>query len=235
MLSKGITVTYHDKQYKKKVLLSVNSTAVLDGDESNKSNSDKLVRKLEKRVGDYFNSKYALDDFALSKMCLVTDIDVRSREKTADYIKVLKRVGRVKGFSPLNSEYSDEISFCLEGNSNATEFWIYDLERLLMEQSSEIESDGRELKKLAKKCEGLLRAEVKLTKPKAVREYTDETITSAQIADLSGKGQKIFLDTFTRVVPFGGFYKKERAIRERVSDMKIRRRMLRLQTPLKQP
>jgi len=58
-----------------------------------------------------------------------------------------------------------------------------------------------------------------------------KSLASAQIADLSGNIQKIFLDTFMRVVPFGNFYKKDKAeeiIRAKVDDLTIRRRMLRL-------
>ena len=233
LFSKGITITYHDRQYKKKVQFTVNSNAILDDEEPNENNSDKLVRKLKKRIDGYFNSKYTLDDLNLTGMSLITHINVRNREKTAAYIKVLQRVGKVKGFSPaMENWFNDDICFWLEGNSNGIEFMVCDLESLLSEQSRETNSENsKELKRLAKKAEGLLRTEVKLIKPKAIRDYTDENVTSNQIADLSGKGQKIFLDTFMRVVPFGDFYKKDRTveiIRENVADMKIRQRMLRL-------
>ena len=230
---KGITITYHGKQYKKKVQFTVNANAILDGDEPNKDNADRLVRKLEKRIEGYFNSKYALDDFDVNGVSLITDIDVRSREKVSAYIKILQRLGKIKGFMPTRKDwFSDDVCFWLEGNSNYTEFMICDLENLLLTQSRKADSEtGKELKRLSKKAEGLLRTEVKLTKPKAIRDYTDATSTSAQIADLSGKIQQIFLDTFMRVVPFGDFYKKDKAvdiIRAKVSDMKIRRRALRL-------
>ena len=68
LVSKGIIVTYHNKQYKKKVQLSVNSNVVLDGDEPDKDNAEKLVRKLEKRINGYFNDKYQLDDFSLTQV-----------------------------------------------------------------------------------------------------------------------------------------------------------------------
>jgi hypothetical protein len=78
MLSKGIMVTYRDSQYKKKIRLTVNSAWVLD---SGETDPDKLIRKLEKRINDYFGSKYRLNDFTLTGLNLSTDIDVRSREK----------------------------------------------------------------------------------------------------------------------------------------------------------
>ena len=235
LVPKGITVVYYDKQYKKKVQLTVNANAILDGDEPNQDNADRLVRKLEKRIYGYFNSKYTLDDFDVTGVSLVTDIEVRTREKATAYIKVLQRLGKIKGFTPIREDrFGEDICFWLEGNSNGIEFMIYDLESLLKAQSKEANSEtGKELKRLSKQAEGLLRTEVKLTEPKAIRDYTGATSTSAQIADLSGKIQKIFLDTFMRVVPFGDFYKKDKAveiIRSKVSDMKIRRRMLRLVT-----
>ena len=80
-------------------------------------------------------------------------------------------------------------------------------------------------------CESLLRAEVVLMKPKAIRGYTNKTSISKQIIDLLDNRQQIFLDTFMRVVPFGKFYKKNKAeeiIRAKVKDATIRRKMLQL-------
>jgi len=48
---------------------------------------------------------------------------------------------------------------------------------------------------------------------------------------LTKKRQRIFLDTFARIVPFGNFYKKGTAteiIRKEIKDTIMRRRMLRL-------
>ena len=82
-VSKGIIITYHDKQYKKKIQLTVNANAILDDNEPNQDNADKLVRKLEKRIGNYFNSKYALDDFSLTGISLISHIDVHTPEKVS--------------------------------------------------------------------------------------------------------------------------------------------------------
>jgi hypothetical protein len=87
------------------VQLTVNTNTVLGDEEPNLDNADELIRKLEKRISGYFNSKYTLDDFSLTGMCLVADIDVHSRKKAADYIKVLQRVGKVKGFSPVRENW----------------------------------------------------------------------------------------------------------------------------------
>ncbi len=52
-----------------------------------------------------------------------------------------------------------------------------------------------------------------------------------QIMDVLEKCQDIFLETFVWIVPFGDFYKKDKAvelIRSRVEDASRRRKMLRL-------
>jgi hypothetical protein len=181
---------------------------------------------LDKRIERYFNNKYQLEDFELTGMALTTDIDVHSSEKVFDYLKVLRRVGKVKGFSPSKDDWSgDDTGLCYDGNSNGIKFMLYDLEALLGEQTSdECFNIGR-----PEDCEGILRAEVRLTKSKAIREYTNKSSISKQIADLHDNRQQIFLDTFLRIVPFGDFYKKDKAeeiIRTKIKDATIGRKML---------
>ena len=229
LVPKGITVLYRDSQYKKKIKLHINPCQLLDSD---KPNPEKMVRKLEKRVSIYFNHKYQLDDFDLTGLALVTDIDVHDRANVVSYMKVLQRIGKVKGFSPSRDYWpGGDIGIYLDGNSNTINFMLYDLESFLRERASEASYNAEDKKAMTKKCEGLLRAEVRLTKPKAIHTYTNESLASAQIADLADKQKEIFLDTFMRIVPFGNFYKKDKAeeiIRNKVPDMTIRRRMLRL-------
>jgi len=219
--SKGITVIYCDSQYKKKIKLIVNPYRLLDTD---KPNPEKLTRKLEKRISGYFNNKYQLDDFDLTGMALTTDIDVHSSENVFDYLKVLSRVGKVKGFSPFNSDWlENDTGLYFEGNSNGIQFMLYNLEALLSEQDSD-EYFSIEQKSIPEDSEGLLQAEVKLTKPKAIREYTCKSSISKLIADLYHNRQQIFLETFMRVVPFGNFYKKDKAeeiIRTKVKDATV--------------
>jgi len=225
-LAKGITVIYCDSQYKKKIKLIVNPCKMLNTD---KPDPDKLIRKLEKRVSSYFNNKYQLDDFELSRMELTTDIDVRSRDKVCAYLKVLQRVGKVKGFSPSEDNWlDDDISFCLDGNSNSVKFLLYDLEAVLGERASEDYFNIRPIF-VPEDCEGLLRAEVILTKPKAIRRYINKACMSKQITDLLDSRQQIFLDTFMRIIPFGSLYKKSKAeeiIRTKVKDTTIKRKMI---------
>ena len=209
---KGITVIYRDSQYKKKIRLIVNAYLLVD----DVSDMDKLIRKLNKRIVEYFNGKYRIDDFVLSGINFVADMDVGTRANAMAYLKVLQRIGRVKGFSPTSYEYFDDIDFLL-----------YDLERAFMHQIKGANADWKKLKPI----KGILRAEVRLMKPKAVRAYTDADDVSGQIADLLKDSRNIFLDTFTQIIPFGDFYKKDKAveiIRKEVADSIMRRRMLRL-------
>ena len=76
-----------------------------------------------------------------------------------------------------------------------------------------------------------MRVEVRLTQQKAVRNYTNETDTSKQLAEVLENSREILLDSFMRVVPFGAFHKKDMAmeiIQREVKNMTLRRRMLRL-------
>jgi len=226
---KGFTVLYQDSQYKKKIKLIVNPCRLLDTD---KPNPDKLIRKLEKRISSYFNHKYQLNDFELSGMELTTDIDVGCSENVFDYLKVLSRAGKVKGFSPSKSDWfgSNSTGLYFEGNSNGIQFMLYDLGTLLIEQDGDAYFNIGQ-KSVPDDCEGLLRAEVKLTRPKAIREYTCKSSILKQMTDLFDNRRQIFLDTFMRIVPFGNFYKKNKAeeiIRAKVKDATIRRKMLQL-------
>ena len=229
LASKGILVKFCDSQYKKKIKLIVEPRWVLD---CNTPDPDKLIRKLDKRISEYFDHKYRMDDFDLSGMILSTDIDVGDRESVSAYLKVLQRIGRVKGFSPSSYDYfGEDDSFCMDGNSNGIEFLIFDLERTIKRQLRDTETDRKRLKSMIKDSEGILRAEVRLTKPKAIRAYTKTTNISAQITELSENCRDIFLDTFARIIPFGDFHKKDKAVEIIHRDVKntaVRRKMLRL-------
>lgn len=229
LVSKGINIIYRDSQYKKKVKVVINSRILLNEDNPD---PDKFVRKLDKRISEYFGFKYRMEDFTLSETILSTNIDVRNRENVAAYLKVFKKIGRVKGFSPSRYEGFDDIgSFCLDGNSNGIEFLIYDLENYVAQRLRETDIKRKKLKSAIRESEGILRAEVRLTKPKVIRDYTDINDVSGQIVELSEKCQDIFLDIFTRIIPFGDFYKKDEAVEiicREISDVRLRKRMLRL-------
>ena len=230
LAAKGITVIYRDSRYKKRVRILVNAGMVVD----HPSNTDKLLRKLGKRISEYFDHKYKLDDFTLSGVTLTLDIAIGSRERVFDYLKVLQRVGKVKGFSPVSYNcFDSKASFCLSGNSNAIDFLLYDLEQSLTDQLRDSGMGHKKIKSVSSHTQGILRAEVKLTKPKAVRVYTNAEDTAGQIVELMKDRQQIFLDTFARIVPFGDFYKKNAAVEiiwKEVKDAIMRRKMLRLLT-----
>lgn len=228
---KGIIVKYRDSQYKKNIKLIINSCVSMDCD---KSDYEKFIRKLDKRIREYFGYKYRINDFVLSGMTLITDIDVGNRKNVSSYIQVLQRIGKVKGFSPANYECIDEKSgFCLDGISNGISFLLYDLERAIMDRRENTDISQKKLKSMIESSKGVLRAEVCLTKPKAIRAYTDAMDASEQLAALAENCKDIFLDTFIRVVPYGDLYKKNKAeeiIRSEVEDSRLRRRMLRMLT-----
>lgn len=230
LAAKGITIVYRDSRYKKKIRLLANTSLVVD----DPSNTDKLIRKLDKRISEYFDHGYTLDDLTLSGVTLTLDINVGSREKVSDYLKVLQRIGKVKGFSPVDYGcFADKASFCLSGNSNDIDFLLYDLENAVMGQLRGTDAGRKQLQSASEQTKGILRAEVKLTKPKAVREYADAADVSGQITKIVKCSADIFMETFAWVVPFGDFRKMTAAveiIRSEVKDSIMRRRMLRLLT-----
>lgn len=221
---KGITVMYRDSQYKKKIRIIADAGQVSD--------ADKFIRKLDKHIKEYFDFKYQMRDFSLSGMRLATDINVRSRGDVSAYLKVLQRIGRVKGFSQLDYDCFDDCgSFCLDGNSNGIEFLIYDLEGLLVDQFRKNNINPKKIKAMIKDAEGIIRTEMRLTKPKAIRIYTDTADVYGQLAALSENCRDIFLNIFMRIIPFGDYYKKDKAIeviRKEIKDDVLRRKMLHL-------
>lgn len=227
--SKGIIVKFRNSQYKKKVTLVINSGLFMD---NSKQKKEKFILKLDKHIGEYFRYKYQLNDFDISKVILTVDINIGNREDVVAYLKVLQRIGKVKGFSPALYEGVDEkSSFCLNGNSNGISFLIYDLEGAIIDRHKNLDVSRKKLKSIIEDSEGVLRAEVRLTKPQAIRLYIEETEISEQMTGLMKKSENIFMETFIRVIPFGDYYKKGKAeeiIRSEAKDIKLRRRMLRL-------
>lgn len=222
---KGVKIEYHNKTYEKKVKFIVNPTKMLGGDDvknlwkTNQDNIAKLLRKLKEYIDGYFNSKYKLNDFKLTRIDFTVNINVGDRKDVSAYIKVLRNIGKVKGFKPKYDKNDDKInpdlSFDLEGNSNGVEFTAYDKEAV-----SE-----------RKAAKGILRVEVRLKKQKAIRKYTDETATSKQIKFLAASSRDIFLAIFTHIVPHGDYYKKKETVQlieDNISQKKHREKMLRL-------
>jgi hypothetical protein len=225
LIDKGIRVEYHDGIYKKKIKFVVNPTELLGGDDAiklwkpNEDNISRLLYRLEKNIGNYFNFKYNLDSFKLVRIDFAVNIDVKDRENVSAYLWILRNVGRVKGFSPKYSKgdvgTSDSSVFYLEGNSNNIDFVVCDQEAVINR----------------KDAKGVLRIEVRLMKQKAIRKYTDKSSTTKQIEHLTSNCQEIFLETFVHVVPYGDYYKKQDAINiitEKVPKRKTRVKMIKL-------
>lgn len=221
MYKKGLTISYVNTQYKKKVKITINARSVLN---CNDPDPNEFVKKLEKRIGEYFDYRYQIDDFTLFGMILSTDINVHNQENVTAYLKVLKRIRRVKGFSPSDYESLDDVNnFCLEGNSNCIEFLIYDLKEYMRKQYC----DDIKINQIR----GTLRAEVRLTKPKAIRDYTGDIEIDYQIRLLLENYLDIFMDIFTSIIPYGDFYKKgdaEKLIKNKIKDNKLMKRMIQL-------
>ena len=228
LVEKGITVIYRDSRYKKKVRLLINAGVIVD----DPSDTNKLLHKLDKRVAEYFDHKYRLDDFILSGVNLILDINVGSHANVSGYLQVLQRVGKVKGFSPVDYEFLDGVNnLCLSGHSNDIDFLLYDLSTAIMSQRKNADTGRKLLKSMSSQVNSIIRAEVRLMKPKAIRAYTDAADVSGQIVEMIKDQQRVFLDTFARIIPFGDFQKKAAAveiIRSEVKDSIMRRRMLRL-------
>lgn len=226
---KGITVIYRESRYKKKIKVVVNVGQLLNG---SKTDPDKIVRKINKRIGEYFSFKYKIDDFILSGMRIIADINVKSHEKVRAYLQVFHRIGKVKGFSPVRYECFEDIdSFCLDGNSNNISFLLYDLQEMCRKQVTNDDMGKKRLKSVINASEGILRIEVHLAKSKAIRDYVRATDVSGQIVEVLEKYWNIFLEIFVKIVPFGDFYKKDKAVeivRGEVKDIRLRRKMLRL-------
>ena len=78
--SEGITIAYRNSQYKKRITFTVDPSGAINYDNLDES-LPKFIRNLDRAVTKYFNAKYELKDFALSKMILSTDIDLRARPR----------------------------------------------------------------------------------------------------------------------------------------------------------
>jgi len=230
LVEKGLFIMYFNEQYRKKIKIIVNSDLILKDEEPNKDNAFDVVRKLEKRIEKYFKSKFRLNHFKLTGVIITKDIDVSSRDTVSDYIQVLRRIGRVKGFSPAkDNEYDDNLGFRLKGISNNIEFVIFDLERVVKELLEDEDSKRKHLKSELKNSKGKLRIELRLTKPKTVKNLTKQDLTYGQVGSLFQKGEKIFENILSKIIPFGHFYKKDEAVQliwNEVKDKPIRRRML---------
>ena len=227
----GIRIMYIWNDYKKRILLVVNPSKLLGGDDipklwkPNKNNITQTLDALEMLIDEYFDSEYELDDFKLTRMDFTVNINLKTREAVSDYIKVLHNLGKVKGYSQIKDVdwIKKELAFVLQGNSNDIAFWAYDKE-------------GREEllkvpKYRLKSARGILRIEIQVTTNKALLRFTDKGTTGKQIKSLAKNSEAIFMYNFNSIMPHGGFYKKNKAeklIQEAAFSKRDKEKMLRL-------
>jgi len=240
-IEKGMTVWYHNTQYRKWIKLHINPSKLLGLDdlitlwEPSKKNIKHVIHELEKFVDEYFDSEYVLNDFLLSRIDFTKNIRLDNREVVLAYINLLHNIKKVKGFSPkygkMDTWYDEDLGFDLKGISNGIDFTAYDKEAAIKLNMQNMSLKQKELKERVEKAKGVLRIEVKLTSQKAIRNYTDEKDTAKRLTRLSKNSEKIFMDTMLRVVPFGDVYKKNQSVKiieDSVDDRKLKTKMLRL-------
>jgi len=240
-VKEGITIWYHKTKHRKWIKLIINPSRILGLDdlitlwEPNKQNRGQLIFELDKFIEEYFDSEYELKDFTLTRIDFTKNVRLGNKEKVSAYIKFLHNIRKVKGFSPKYGKrdtwYIEDFGFDLEGNSNGIDFTAYDKEAAVEDNMKNMRFKRKEIKERLEMAKGVLRFEVKLTTQKAIRNYTDEEDTVKRINKLSKNSEKIFLDTFIRVVPFGDIYKKDKALKiieENVDDKKLQKKMLQL-------
>lgn len=215
LASYGITVEYHNCDYRKMIKFRINPSEVLGGNDlklwkPNKENIKTLIKLLDNHISYYFDSRYELNDLILSRVEFTANLNVGT-ENVSTYINLMHKIGKVKNFSPKykKSDYllngiQKEHSFDLKGNTNGIEFTIYD-------KKADLEKKGKEKK--SQKAKGILRVEVRLKKrraiEKALSDYSnkDNLSTEKQIKLLSQKSRDIFLNSFVVIIPYGNFYR----------------------------
>ena len=222
-LARGLKVIGSDDRYDGTIRLIVNPSKLLGGDDltlwkPTDKNIGKLVGKLEKHINENFDA--GLNDFEITRCDFTANINVGSQKRVAAYIKVLHAIGKVTGFRPKFSERDYGNGIDREGSfdlvhADGVEFTVYNK----WEQSRRVEATD------------ILRVEVRLRKRKAIRKYTRQSGTAAQIAELAGQSEKIFMETFSRVVPPGEYCTLKEAVQRiepSVTKARQREKMLRL-------
>jgi len=197
----GIRIEYHDSFLYNIIKFIVNPSKLLGGDDIPKlwkptdRNIKALLKRLKVHIKAYFDGKFKLNDFAITRIDYTANINVGSRKNVSDYIKILHGLGRVKGFAPKykksNKRIDKALSFDLKSKSLCAEFSAYDKEA----QSGKAAARG------------ILRVEIRLMKV-AVKGGS----VSEQIKGLAKLSTETFMDFFQRVVPRGDYYTKKQAV-----------------------
>jgi hypothetical protein len=201
LISSGIRVEYHENAYRRFIRIIVNPSKLLGDDDIPKlwkptdRNIKTLLRELKTHIKGYFDSEYKLNDCKLTRVDFTVNIDVGSRENVSHYIKILRRIGKVKGFTPKykksDKRIDKNLSFDLQGKSMGVEFSAYD---------KEAQSGKKEAK-------GILRVEIRL-----MRVTLKGSSVSKQIREILKRSEEMFMLFFRRVVPPGDCYTKKQAV-----------------------
>ena len=217
--SKGITIEYHNYEYKKMIKIIANPSKVLGGNDikiwaPNIYNIESFLDLLNDHITEYFDYDYDINTFKLTRIDFTANLET-GKKKVPEYISLMHKLGKVKGFSPkyTKSDYASsrsnkETSFDLKGKTNNIEFTIYDKEADLIKQNKS---------KLAEKAKGILRIEIRLTKRPAIKNalanYTrDNNLTpEEEFTLLALNSQQIFFEWFVKVIPYGNFYSLKKA------------------------
>ena len=212
--SKGITIEYHNYEYRKMIKVIANPSKVLGGNDlklwkPTSRNIDEFLDLLNEYLEDYFDSEYELNDFLLTRIDFTSNFKV-GKTLVPEYISTMHKLGKVTKFKPKfdKTYYSShpevkETSFDLIGKTNHIEFTIYD---------KESDFKNHEKPELAKKAKGILRSEVRLSKRPAIKEslseYTSYTnlTTEEEFTLLALNSYKIFLKWFIYIIPYGHFH-----------------------------
>ncbi len=239
LISYGITVEYHNCDFRKMIRFRVNPSEVLGGNDlklwkPTDSNIDRLIRLLSIHIENYFDSDYGLNDLMLTRVEFTANLDV-GKDNVSSYIELMHKIGKVKKFSKKysNLDYATdriekEHSFDLEGKTNGIGFTVYDKEADLKKKGK----DGK-----AKKAKGMLRVEVRLKKRKALEKVLESSdcktkmSTEKELKLIARKSKDIFMGTFVSIVPYGDFYRlKDAEERVKASNLKKHQKdkMLRL-------
>lgn len=228
---KGIIIRYRDSQYKKKVSLIYN----MQWKQMNElTDVDKTVSELNKVIKEYFKQKYSLQDFKLSGVVLVTDVKMEQKGLVEEYLKVFRRIGKVKNYEVSEVGGLDKSQcFCLKGKTNGIQFMTYQLEAVIKEHLKNLGKKEKKMKLVIKDTKGILRFEVRLDKTKAFNAYIEATTTIDAMKELLLERHNIFMGIMKQIIPYGDYYKKDKVmeiIHKEVKDKVLRRKMLRLVT-----
>lgn len=216
---KGITIEYHNYEFRKMIKVIANPSKVLGGNdlklwEPTIRNIEEFWDLLNEHLEDYFYSDYELNDFLLTRIDFTSNLKV-GKKPVPEYIDTMHKLGKVTKFKPRydKSYYAShpefkETSFDLIGKTNYIGFTIYDKEADFLKHNQ---------LDLAKKAKGILRVEVRLSKRPAIEEalsafnsYTNLT-TEEEFTSLALNSHLIFLKWFTYIIPFGNLHTLKKA------------------------